>query len=317
MRERKGMWKKLLAAVAAGVLMTGIWSMNVMAQGLEEAKNEDMMGALPQVVDLKQTKAADTSVTLQWGRPTGATAYGINLRVYGSGTEYTRVDEIATTKETVTYTIKGLKSNTRYDVQVFAGNQYDTTGMTKTILCETTPGQVVGLKIDAYPSTKKMTFSWNRKATADGYELYKYSLDGKLLSRYETTGTSKTIGVGSNFYSYRLRAYTMVNGVKCRGRLRYFYSALQPKMGTVTQTYGGSTATVDWTKINGAIYDVKMSTSKNGTYKTVATNVKTNKTTLTGLTKGKTYYLIVDAKKKIDGKYWKSPETYVYYFTKR
>lgn len=309
-----------MAAGILALLLTGVWSVTALASGFEDAENSgELLEYLPQVENLKQTKATDNTITIQWNRPAGAQAYGINLRVRGES-DYERVTEFASSKETVTYTIKNLKSNTFYEVQVFAGNASDPSGITKTISCKTTPGKIVGLKYSSNTPSKKMTFQWNRKQTADGYELYKYSLEGKLLSRYEVKQSSlskisKTIGVGGNFYSYRIRAYTIINGTKCRGALRYFYTSLQPE---ITKIYKASSTSVKpvWSKINGVTnYQVYLATSANGTYKKVATT-KSNQAVISGLQKGKTYYITVYATKNINGKTQKSPFTYYWRFTK-
>ena len=319
MGKKGRIWKKLMAAGILALLLTGVWSVTALASGFEEVESSnDLLGYLPQVENLKQTKATDNTITIQWQKPAGAEMYGINLRVKGTSS-YERIAEFNSSKATVSYTIKNLKSNTFYEVQVFAGNSGDPSGMTKTIQCETTPGMVVGLKYSSNTPSKKMTFQWNRKQTADGYELYKYSLEGKMLSRYEVKQSnlskiSKTIGVGGNFYSYRIRAYTMINGEKCRGRLRYFYTSLQPEI-TKIYTVNSTSVKPVWSKINGASYQVYLSTSKNGTYKRVA-STKSNQAVIKGLQKGRTYYIRVDATRKINGTTQRSPFTYYWRFTK-
>lgn len=321
MKKREGLFQKFMIIGIFMFLFVCLWPVSTAASVFEDAEgSEDVMEAFPQVTGLKQTKGTDNTITIQWKRPAGAQMYGINLKK-STESSYRRIAEFKSSNSTVTYTIKNLTSNTKYDVQVFAGSSSDPTGLTKTISCETTPGMVVGLKYSSDTPSKKMTFQWNRKATADGYELYKYSLSNQLLSRYEVKQSnlskiSKTIGVGSNFYSYRIRAYTIIDGKKCRGRLRYFYTSLQPE---ITKLYKTGTTSVKpvWSKINGiSRYEVYLSTTgKEGSYKKVATTTA-NQATISGLTKGRQYWITVYAVKIINGKAEKSPFTYYWRFTK-
>ena len=68
---------------------------------------------------------------------------------------------------------------------------------------------------------------------------------------------------------------------------------------------GTKKASLSWNKQTGASgYVVYMATSKNGTYKKIATVKGSAKVsyTKTGLTKGKTYYFKIAAYTSVDGK---------------
>ncbi|MGI6070260.1 MAG: fibronectin type III domain-containing protein [Blautia sp.] len=302
--KKKNTWKKLLGACLLALMLTGIWSVSALASGFEEAEaSEAMLGA---TAVLKQTNATTTSVTISWDRVEGASSYTLSLSEY-SPVNYSVETEITATKDKESYTIKNLKAGLKYWVKVQTDNY-----KTSSIVCKTIPGTVKNVKQYCYPSSKRMNFSWDRIQSADGYEIYKYSTGNKYLSRYDAkSSTSKTIGMGSNFYSFRIRAYTYINGVKKNGRLYRFYTSLQPSMDRYYRT-GTTTVRVPWAKISGATnYEVYLSTKKDSGYKKVKT-VTTNQATLSNVKSGQLYYIYVRATKKIDGKTWKSPATYTY-----
>lgn len=302
--KKKNTWKKLLGACLLALMLTGIWSVTALASGFEEAEaSETMLGA---TAIFKQTNATTTSVTVSWDRVEDATAYTLSLSEY-SPVNYATEAEITATKDKESYTIKNLKAGLKYWVKVQTNN-----GKVASIVCKTIPGTLKNVKQYCYPSSKRMNFSWDRVQSADGYEIYKYTTGNKYLSRYDTkSSNSKTIGMGSNFYSFRIRAYTYIDGVKKNGKLYRFYTALQPSMDRYYRT-GTSTVKVPWAKISGASnYEVYLSTQKTSGYKKVKT-VTGTQTTLSNVKSGQTYWVYIRATKKIGGKTWKSPATYTY-----
>lgn len=308
--KRKNVWKKLLAACVFAMMLACLWSVSALASGFEEVESEE---ALLGDSVLKQTNGTTTSITVSWGSVGGAYSYVVGIADYNSSSNFALVGEnITISGDTGSYTIKNLTAGKKYRVRVVAN-----TGQYATITAKTVPGTVKNIQQYCYPSTKRMNFSWDRIESADGYEIYKYSMANKYLSRYAVSSTSKTIGLGTNFYSFRIRAYTYINGVKKNGKLYYLYTSLQPQGKTVYQTVGGTTAKITWSKITGATnYQVYRATSKNGTYKKIAT-VTGTQATITGLTKGKTYWFVIRATRTVNGKTWRSPQTYTYYFTKK
>ena len=76
------------------------------------------------------------------------------------------------------------------------------------------------------------------------------------------------------------------------------------KINYVVST-GSRSLEINWNEVSGAYgYRVKRSTSKNGTYKVVATVTGKSKTTYkdTKLTAGKTYYYRIETINKVNGK---------------
>lgn len=311
MREKKrNTWRKLLGACLLALMLTGIWSVTAMASGFEASESsETMLGA---AAIFKQTKATTTSITVSWDRVEGANSYTVSFADYLTN-DYVTEAEISATKTKETYTIKNLKAGMKYYVRVRSDNNKYATITAKTI-----PGTVRNVEQFCYPSSKRMQFSWDKIQSADGYEIYKYSTGNKYLARYDAkSSTYKTFGMGSNFYSFRIRAYTYIDGVKKNGKLYRFYTALQPAGDKVYNYTGTSQAKITWSKISGSPkYEVYLSTKKDTGYKKVKT-VTTNQTTLTGLKTGQKYYMYIRAAKSFEGKTWKSPATYTYTFNKK
>ncbi len=158
-------------------------------------------------------------------------------------------------------------------------------------------------------NTNRIT--WNKTSGANGYSIYrkisggKYSLIATVTGNGTVTYTDKKAVTGKR-YVYTVRAYRNVNGVKVYGGYRTSKSVLT-KLGTPVISSARSVAkkaVLTWKKVAGAVrYEVYYSTSKNGTYKKMATVYAGGlKYTSRQLVKGKYYYFKVRAYKIIGGK---------------
>lgn len=263
--------------------------------------------------NLKWTDSTTSSVTLKWDAAKGANCYGLK---YGN-------NNITDITEDLTYTINGL-SNTFYGwVDVSAGRK-SSNGYVAwsygTVFCQakTIPGKVTGIKKDNWHTYSKNNSSlWlqhNSVTNADGYQFKVYNTKNKCLGTYNST-SDKYIGIGDlsgrSCATVKARPYIKIGDKKK-------YGAWTSSKWIVPDVYGKYTTTsgklkINWEKITGATgYDIYVKTDRNGVYKKVASVKGTKNTYVLKKFKGakistsKTYYVTVDAKKKVGNKTYKS-----------
>lgn len=202
-----------------------------------------------------------------------------------SGTHYTVSYKNNTKIGKATVTIKGVEKNG------YIG--------TKTLTFNILPGVTKSLK--ATQSTSAIKLAWSKVAGATGYRVYRH--DGKkwvkLADTKNTTYTVSKLKAGTN-YKYAVKAYTTVGKtVYWSTSYAQISTATKPATPTVKVSAGKKQAALSWNKVTGASgYVVYYSTSKNGTYKKLAT-VKGTSYTAKKLTTGKTYYFKVAAYKTV------------------
>ena len=144
-------------------------------------------------------------------------------------------------------------------------------------------------------SLSKTSYTYNGKAKKPTITVK--DSNGKILKN----GTDYTVTYASG--RTKIGSYTVK--VKFKGNYsgsKTLTFKIVPANPTLKVTAGNKKATLSWNKITGATgYGIYMATSKNGTYKKIATikNGSTVKYTKTGLTKGKTYYFKVRAYKTV------------------
>lgn len=256
---------------------------------------------------LKQSWRTTSSVTLTWKALSGVTGYQIYRKDSANGT-YKYVGSTTSTK----YINKGLTAGKTYYYIVRGYKKSGTTtvtGINSDILTTTTtPGQVKGLKVDKN-STNYITLKWNKLNGATGYYIYrKDASNGSFKFIGGTTKTSytnKSLTSGKNYY-YVVVGYKKFNSQTLKGaKSATLQATTRPKAPTLKGTAGTKSAKLTWSKVtNASGYEVYMATSKNGTYKKIATiGAKSSSIATIGstsitynkssLTKGKTYYFKV------------------------
>ena len=195
----------------------------------------------------------------------------------------------------------------RYTVKVtFIGNYSGS----KSVYFYILPGKTA--KVSAVAQTSEsVELSWSKVSGAAGYTVYRYSASKKAYVKAGTTeGTSFTVKKlnAATKYTFKVVAYGKTSSGKVYDSESYtlLKTATQTKTPSITVSSTASKkATVKWNNVSGeGGYQVWYSTSKNGTY-TRFGNAKADVTslTVTGLTKGKTYYFKIRTFIKTDSGY--------------
>ncbi|MGN1194651.1 MAG: fibronectin type III domain-containing protein, partial [Acutalibacteraceae bacterium] len=175
-----------------------------------------------------------------------------------------------------------------------------------TISLNVSVGKVSSLK--ASQSTSAISLSWSKVSGATGYQVYKYDSAKKKYVKLTSVSTNSYKATKLNSgttYKYAVRAYKKVGSSYYYGSFSYITAATKPGTPTLAAKAGTKKVSLSWNKQTGATgYVVYMATSKNGTYKKIATvKGSTNVSYIrTGLTKGKTYYFKVRAYKTVNSK---------------
>lgn len=162
--------------------------------------------------------------------------------------------------------------------------------------------KVSDLKLTASYSTVKISYA--SKKNIDGYEIYDYST--KKAKKIKGTSYQFTNLKSANSYVYKVRTYKKING-------KFYYSPYSSnvsiytkvKAPTISVKSASKKAKISWKRVSGANgYQIYMSTSKNGKYKSIATVKKGTTLTYTkkDLKKNKTYYFKVRAYRTINKK---------------
>lgn len=171
------------------------------------------------------------------------------------------------------------------------------------------PKTVTGLKAKTQ-TTKTISLSWSKTTGATGYRVYQYSSSkGEYVLKKSLTGTSyKVTGLKEGTsYKFKIRPYTKSeDGTVIWGAdSKVLSTATKTATPTIKSISNSSRkVTITWNNVSGESgYQIYYSTSKNGTYKKLA-SVGADKTKYTSdnLAAGKTYYFKVRAYKKVDSK---------------
>lgn len=261
--------------------------------------------------NVKQTAATTSSVTLNWDKVEGATGYYIYNE---SGSNKKLIADVATN----TATIKGLKATGSYTFVVYsyrkagsyaAVNTWGTSIYNSSI--KLIPSKVSARKIVAdyyWSSIKEINIKWNPTTRAEGYQVcaYNYNSSKPVFTKtvsYENCTIEKM--VKNKFFKVKIRAYTVVNGVKKYGAWSDFkYIAQQPDIISMKQVGRKKQIKVRWDTVKGATgYTVYASTKQKSGYKKITTTKKTSftlsKIGKTSLKKNRTYYVYVVANRKV------------------
>ncbi len=258
------------------------------------------------------------SVILNWNPTDGASGYNI----YRSTKSSSGFTKIATVNAPASSYVSGsLTTGKKYYYRIEAfrtiGAFTSTASISASVNATPIPGQaVLTASLRSYTSA---LLKWKKVSGANGYEIYRSrSKNGTYkkiatISKNTTTYADKNLNTGSTYY-YKIKAYRNVKGKKVWGKLSLRASVKitlkAPVLrSTVVKNY--KSLTLRWKKVSGADgYLIYRSTSKNGSYKKIATVTggSTLTYTNTGLSTGKTYYYKIQAyqrsgKKTINGNY--------------
>lgn len=202
------------------------------------------------------------------------------------------------------YTISYMNNtNTGLAKVIARGTKY----YTGTVSCSylILPQAVGGLTVKAR-TANSITVTWDKSAGGVlGYEVVRYNSATKtyvrraLISGDEETFYCDTGITTSALYSYKVRAFTVVNGKLYYGEFSQpLETVSKPATPVVELTPAKNEITVNWkgiTKVSG--YEVYCSPTPDGTFERVALADKayTLKATISGLESGSEYYIKVRA----------------------
>ena len=170
---------------------------------------------------------------------------------------------------------------------------------------------VTGFKYTSSTSNTKLY--WNKANGVSGYEIWMYNSKTRKYEKIKTIKNASTLSYtksklsSSTIYKYKIRAYKIVNDDKYYGSFsKVLTTATKPPTPSITlkSTTKGKIQ-ISWSNVTSRStgYEVYRSTSKNGTYKKIATvNNKSKSYTNNKTTSKKYYYYKVRAYKSIDSK---------------
>ncbi|WP_026525725.1 fibronectin type III domain-containing protein [Butyrivibrio sp. MB2005] len=298
---------------------------------------------------ITQTAQTQNSVTINWNA-IGSKDITVKSLYLGyaedsktaSSNALARQIPIANTNAT-SYVFNGLKPGTKYEVYLYCDysrtvrkynsktRRYESTIENKTAVLQdsatikTNPGQVTGLnQLRWYRFIEELDIGWDRQTAADGYEYLFQNHKGKTIDSGITTGTGFSEKI-KNYVVYKaqVRSYATINGVTYYGDwspTAFFFT--QPSKGARDAVVGakisGSKLKVSWKKMDGVSgYNVYVSDKANSGYKKVK-SVKANKGSVTvskygkkKFKKNKTYYIYVQAYKKVNGQTFTTGVNYI------
>ncbi|MGN0437421.1 MAG: glycoside hydrolase family 9 protein [Lachnospiraceae bacterium] len=285
------------------------YSYQVSAYGMSEGEKSTASKlyycvSAPKISGLSNTA---TGVTVKWNKISGATGYVIYKTL--DGTTYEKV-AIVKGEATISYhDAKATGVNTKYRYRVFA---YKTVSGTNYLSGPSISKSIYHLTKPATPevvvSSVGLKVAWAATTGASGYHVYRSTNGGTFVKVATLTGQvfyDKKVENGKK-YQYKIMAYKMVSGITYRsamsGAKTYIYLG-KPSIISLTNS-ASKTMTVKWTKNSYASgYEIQYSLSgdfRYGDSLKITGNTVTSKK-VTGLTKGKTYYVRVRSIKVVNG----------------
>ena len=308
----RNVWKRLTATLLALAVVVAM----VPGQRARAASDVTQKGCKP------------TSITIQWNVPSTSGGTVDNYKVY-AGKDYSSRKLVATLPpDQTTYTLKKLKPGAvrylevGYDYTYDSGYQGTDRYLGAISSAKTTPCAVTGVKEKYwYHALDEVNIAWKAIPSATGYQYRFFKNNGKTKAKGTTNyGSSVTAScpkvTETEVYTAKVRAFTEVNGKKYYGDWSgAAYLIPQPQVSKMTR--GKNKLTVKWGRVSGATsYVIYMSTNKNAAYnkykkiKTIKATKKDKKaitaTVKKKLSKDKTYYVYVQAIKKVKKKNYKS-----------
>lgn len=165
------------------------------------------------------------------------------------------------------------------------------------------PKAVSGVKTKAR-TYSSITLSWTKDDKVTGYQIYDVSAKKviKTITDKNVVEFKKTSLTAQKAYSYKIRAYKTIKGVNYYGAYSSVcYTYTLPKTPTITLKTGSKYVTASWKKntaVSGYQYQYSTSSKFSGA-KTYGLSNKSYAKKITGLKKGKRYYVRVRSYKKM------------------
>ena len=159
-----------------------------------------------------------------------------------------------------------------------------------------------------------VNLKWNTLANATGYRVYVYNYSTKKWTTYGNTSKNymviKSLNAGQS-YAVKIRAFYRSGNTVLYSpgySTTIAVATKPPYTKKIKTTVSGTKVNLSWSASRGATgYLVYISNTESGGYK-LATRSNTTSATVTGLTKGKTYYIKVRPYKRLST----TPVQYVY-----
>ena len=259
------------------------------------------------------TSSNEEVLKISWNKVSGAKGYIIS-RSTKKDSGYSEIDTVSGEKTTF-YTDDTVKAGKTYYYKVEAYNVNSGTkgygGASDAVAGKTAKRT----KITSIVSTneKTLTIKWNKITGAYGYRIKRstdedgtYKVVKTIKSGNTTSYKDTSVKAGKTYY------YTVETMVKTGDNICYSGDSASMEGRTAKKakikyavSNGSNQIEVNWGAVSGAYgYRIKRSTSKNGTYKVVATLKGKNNTTYQDkkLKTAKTYYYKIETINKVNGK---------------
>ena len=279
------------------------------AEKYAESENFAQLTAAPELGKVTAAEAVATaynSVSVSWNALEGAEGYVV-YRAAGASGSYEELGSVEA--GVLNYTDNSVAAGNTYSYKVRA---YRTVNGSRIYgeyseACTAQPElSAAALKAEV-TGPKSIKLTWEKVNGASGYAVYRKVSGQEEFKKIKTieggskkSYTDKSVKTGTK-YAYVVRAYTNVNGAKVwapdSNQITVTPTVPAPSEVTVTNTSYNS-LTITWSKVKDADgYKILRATSKNGSYKTVATVKTGEKRSYTNkkLAVGKTYYYKVCA----------------------
>lgn len=269
--------------------------------------NSNVISFKSSISPVKNLKAAGqnyNTIKLTWDKVNYATGYTIKYATSKNGTYKTLA-----TVNTTSYSATGLNVGQTYYFKVYTRFK-DSTGNHAAGATTTSAYTVVGKpKSLAVSKTtyNSVSLTWKASSDAQKYYVYRSTKSGsgyvKIGNTKATTFKDTTAKTGTTYY-YKIVAYRTRSGkVYQSGSTGYVKAKPALAKAAIAKIAAGSKKlTVSYKKVAGASgYEIYQATSKNGTYKKIATTKATSYTNKS-LKKKATYYYKVRAYRTVSGK---------------
>ena len=319
--------RRFVCGVCAAVcaLTMSVAPGQVAAAYAEGLGTQGTLAAQATTLELRQTAATNTSVTVGWDAQSGLAKQMVQYTAYVNGATVASADYFEIDADATSYTISGLQKDAVLTVTVRGFTQadaetydYETTG---TLSDVKTKSSAVGTLSyyqpfdQGYYSTYNLSVSFtpSSQANADGYQAVLYTKAGKkvetlTVSEYSTRATFSKAKL-TRCYKVRIRPYVVLanTSTKVYGAWSSYLKAVPgAKMKSLSsKSVTKSKIKVQWSKVTGASkYIVYVARSKG--YTSSASNLSFKK--VATLTKAKSSYTI----KKVGSKKVNTKNYYYY-----
>ena len=257
------------------------------------------------------TSSNEDMLKISWKKVSGAKGYTIS-RSTSKNSGYKKIDTV--TGKT-SYTDDTVKAGKTYYYKVEAYNVNSGTkgygGASDAVAGKTAKRTKITSIVSA--NEKTLTIKWNKITGAYGYRIKRstdedgtYKVVKTIKSGNTTSYKDTSVKAGKTYY------YTVETMVKTGDNICYSGDSASMEGRTAKKakikyavSNGSNQIEVNWGAVRGAYgYRIKRSTSKNGTYKVVATLKGKNNTTYQDkkLKTAKTYYYKIETINKVNGK---------------